>query len=154
VKVGPASVVLLLAGLSTGIVEAACARFEPEITRLEGTLRLRDHAGPPNYESVAAGDRLERHWMLVLDRPLYVAADPDSDLNHEGARRVEEVQLVVMPKSGVDASQHRDRRIRVEGRLFTAHTGHHRTPVLLTVRALSAAAAPRPDEPSPKDAIP
>ncbi len=145
---------LLFAWSTAGAAETACARFEPAITRLDGRLILRDYAGPPNYGSVADGDRLERQWILILDRPLCVAADPDSEINREAVRAVGEVQLVVMPTSGVRAEGHRGRRIGVEGRLFTAHTGHHRTPVLLVVRSFTPAVAQRADrtshpEPSP-----
>ena len=121
---------------SIGTVDAAsCARFEPAATRLSGTLVLRDYAGPPNYEDVARGDRLERQWILVLDAPLFVDADPRSDINRDPVSGVREVQLVVTPGQA-DPARDRGRRITVSGNLFTAHTGHHRTPVLLSVDAL------------------
>jgi hypothetical protein len=123
--------------------ETACAGLEPAITRLDGRLTLRDYAGPPNYESVAGGDRLEQQWILMLDRPLCVVADPGSDPDLETMRELVEVQLVVFPGTEVPADAYRDRRIGVEGSLFTAHTGHHRTPVLLQVRSFAPAIAPR-----------
>ena len=121
---------LLLGSLSAGIAESACARFEPATTRLDGRLILRDDAGPPNYDRAIASN------------------------GREAVHGVGEVQLAVMPMSGIDAHRHRGRRVAVEGSLFSAHTGHHRTPVLLMVRSLFASPAQRADRAPTKNPKP
>jgi hypothetical protein len=132
---------------STTSMAADCARFEPAVTQLEGKLVLRDFPGPPNYESVASGDTLERQWILELTSPMCVDADSMSDLNAAPQKDVHEVQLVL---SGTSPSLtgHRNRVVLISGTLFTAHTGHHRTPVLLTVQSVRPDKLPERTEPS------
>lgn len=36
-----------------------CARYEPAVTEISGKLVLRDYPGPPNFESIEAGDQPE-----------------------------------------------------------------------------------------------
>ncbi|WP_425456527.1 DUF4431 domain-containing protein [Arenimonas terrae] len=49
---------------------------------------------------------------------------------------IREIQLVQGPESP-SLLHLRGRKIKVSGQLFSAHTGHHRTPVLLAVRQVS-----------------
>ena len=43
--------------------------------QLVGTLQQQTFAGPPNYESIAAGDKAERYFLLKLSAPICVNAD-------------------------------------------------------------------------------
>lgn len=123
--------VLFLSACSA--IGAECAKYEPASTNLVGKLVLRDYPGPPNYENVDAGDRLERQWILLLRSPLCVDGDSSSDLNSDSVEGVTEVQLVQLTESP-SLKPLQGRMINVSGELFSAHTGHHRTPVLLIVR--------------------
>lgn len=117
-------------------LEAACLSYEPSVVKLEGTLTKKTFPGPPNYESVLKGDRPEAYWMLNLERPVCVDQDPtDADVN--GAQKnVRIVQLVVDPKVYQANAGLIGTRVVVTGRLFGAITGHHHTPVLLTVATI------------------
>jgi hypothetical protein len=57
------------------------------------------------------------------------------DLN-PSQRNVRKVQLVLNDQHGERANSLRRKRVVVTGTLFGAHTGHHHTPVLLTVTYL------------------
>jgi len=127
----PSALCLLLASISA--VGADCAKFEPTVTRLVGRLTTREYPGPPNYESVTAGDKPEREWILVLRAPLCVDGDSDSELNRTSVAAIGEVQLVAA-SSASNLAHLTGKDVEVSGTLFTAHTGHHKTPVLLTVQ--------------------
>lgn len=113
-----------------------CARYEPALTELTGKLVLRDYPGPPNFESVEAGDQRQQAWILVLDAPLCVDGDPTSDINTDSVADETEVQLALTAESP-SLKSFRERRLQVSGRLFAAHSGYHRTAVLMTVDSLS-----------------
>jgi hypothetical protein len=120
----------LVAVVQGTAVLAECLHFEPVEVELSGTLAAREFPGPPNYESVAAGDRAERAFILVLTKPICVEADPKSEINSEGQRGVRELH-VWWPDG--DLAPFVGKAIAVRGRLSTAVTGHHRTPVILEV---------------------
>jgi hypothetical protein len=99
---------------------------------LAGVLARRTFAGPPNYESVARGDRPETMWLLRLDQPACVAADArDATGFNVAVASVREIQLVVTPEQYQRYRDRVGRRVALSGTLFGAETGHHHTPVLL-----------------------
>ena len=61
-----------------------------------GTLERKTFPGPPQYESIAAGDEPETVWLLKLDAPVCVSADPNdpSGIN-AAASSVGAVQLIL-----------------------------------------------------------
>jgi hypothetical protein len=132
---------IFAAALALGIEPALadeCARFEPAATQLAGRLIAREYAGPPDFSSVAAGDVPERIWILMLQKPLCVRADPGSTLNIRSFAALKEVQVVDQGASS-DLVRLAGKEVEILGTLFAAHTGHHRTPVLLTIKTVRAA---------------
>ena len=125
-------------GLGVGITDSAarCLPYEPAQVTLVGTLTSRIFPGPPNYRSIALGDQPETIFILTLDEPICVSGDPASRLNSKSHFRVTEVQLVTR---GLDPRRLLNKRVRASGGFFSAHTGHHRTPIVLTVVRLRAA---------------
>jgi hypothetical protein len=112
--------------------EGACLTYTERV-HLEGVLEQRTFPGPPEYESVAKGDRPETAWLVRLRRPACVDADPtDKEGLSERIDRLLLVQLVLENEQFKTARRRVGRRVAVSGRLFGAHTGHHRTPALLT----------------------
>ncbi len=107
----------------------SCLAYGKRVT-LAGKLIRQTFPGPPNYESVANGDKPETNWYIELTAPMCVDADPQ---NRQGAvSDVGQVELVVTPEQ---YRRHRDlvgRSVRASGILFQAFTGHHHTPVLLS----------------------
>jgi hypothetical protein len=130
------TIILLGTVLAIQAHAAECTRFEPALTELTGKLVLRDYPGPPNFERIEAGDQRETAWILVLDAPLCVDGDPTSEINTESVANVTEGQLVLTAESP-SLTPFRERALQVSGRLFAAHSGYHRTPVLITVDSLS-----------------
>jgi hypothetical protein len=130
---------LLLPGFGASASAQQCLEYGPTVS-LTGTLRSQVFAGPPNYESIKRGDRKEIAIILTLTaRACTTGNDPQSfDVPETGIR---EMQLVVMK----DAHWKTVRRLMgkraiVRGTLFHAHTGHHRTKILVDVANIRAAA--------------
>jgi hypothetical protein len=86
--------------------------------------------GPPNYDSVAGGDKPEPYFVLHLDRPVCVAEDP-TDSEKPAVARVTDMQLMLQPAQYKQLRSRLGRQIRLSGVLVAAHTGHHHTPVML-----------------------
>ena len=120
----------LSSALPSAAALAECLRFEPAEVELSGTLAARVFPGPPNYESVVAGDRAERAFILTLTRAICVDADPQSEINGESQAGIQEIHIW-WPDG--DLAVLVGKRVVVRGRLSTAVTGHHRTPVILDV---------------------
>lgn len=112
------------------------ALYEPNITKLSGTIVRKTFPGPPNYNSIAEGDTPETGWYLKLNGTLDVQADKKSDLNNVDERDVKDVQLVL------DSTKYKKWQklvgksisVKATGTLFHSHTGHHHTAVLMDVQ--------------------
>ena len=114
-----------------------CFSYEPSPVSLTGTLVRKTFPGPPNYENIRKRDKPETAWLLELDRPACVDEDKtDPDLNPAQAE-VHQAQLVLMPEQYRSYKTLVGHKVTAIGTLFGAHTAHHHTPVLLTVRNLS-----------------
>jgi hypothetical protein len=113
----------------------------PEEVTLSGELIERTYWGPPNWGEHPDTDRLEDAWLLVLDRPVCVDADP-SWVNNVSESNVIVVQLVVLDagpdnKALKNVARLVNRHVTVSGFLDHALTGHHRTPVLFMVASIA-----------------
>jgi hypothetical protein len=109
--------------------------YEPARVRLVGQVRRQVFPGPPNFRSVALGDRPEPAWVLHLERPVSVVAAP-GDLFNQSERNVRQMQLVLTTEPLRKLAPLVNRRVRATGSLFHGHTAHHHTPVLLVVTDL------------------
>lgn len=116
-----------------------CLKYWPTVVTLTGTLRSQAFAGPPNYESVKRGDRKEIATILTLVSNTCTTDKGSQDFNAPETD-IREVQLLVISDAHWK-SVHRlmGKRAEVTGTLFHAHTGHHRTKVLIDVTTIRAA---------------
>ena len=113
--------------------------YGPETVSVVGWIRVRDFPGPPNYENIAGGDKLERYWILQLDQPVDVAGSR-IDAGNEPEPNVREMQLVFLVwsdgKSYADFRKFLGQTVAVSGQLSHAINGHHHTAVLLEVKTI------------------
>jgi hypothetical protein len=124
------------AGATTRVAAPDCLNYEPAEVVLRGTLERATFPGPPNYRSVLDGDAAEEAWFLHLDQARCVEASP-SDESNTAQPRVFQIQLVASgPGGGARYEQVMGQPVEATGTLFGAHTGHHRSAVLLTVSGL------------------
>jgi hypothetical protein len=137
-----AGIVLLLTSVVAWPQQAGstgnCLQYGPSVVKLTGTLIRRTFPGPPNYESVRKGDRAETSWFLELPRPVCVDEDKTDNLS-PAQNNVGRIQLVVSQEDYTRYHGLVGKRVVATGTLFGEHTGHHHTPVLLTVKALARA---------------
>jgi len=110
-----------------------CIQYEPTEVQLEGRVVRETFPGPPNHESVEAGDTPEVVWILTLDRPVCVDASRTDEENPKEAD-VTRVQLVLEPWQYDKYKAFVGHQAWVQGTLFHATTGHHHEAILMSVR--------------------
>jgi hypothetical protein len=112
-----------------------CLHYETENVELVGIMRRHVFPGPPNFESVEGGDAPEKCWVLHLPQPIcVVSAAPDTQQINEPESGISQLQL-----NQVDyKASHRllGKRVKVQGHLVHAITGHHHTKVMLEVLSI------------------
>jgi hypothetical protein len=109
--------------------------YEPEIVELEGKLVVQSKYGPPNFGEQPKTDQKVKLPVLVLKTPVNVLPIQDDGINTEPVYRVRQIQL----SFAVGETDHKKligKNVVVKGTLFRAHTGHHYTDVVLTVRSI------------------
>ena len=119
------------------MVAGKAAEPSPSIT-LEGTLEVGEFYGPPNFGENPSGDRIEHSLFLQLP------ATPTTQLGNSealaklgpDARGTYFVQVVVHDQELSAAEKAVGHRVQIVGVPFVPLTGHHRTPLLIDVRAL------------------
>ena len=129
--------VLLLVGFCASANGQKCLEYGPTVS-LTGTLGSQVFPGSPNYESIKRGDRKETAIILTLvTRACTTGNDPQGfDVAETGIR---EMQLVVTKEAHWKSVRRlMGKRAIVRGTLFHAHTGHHRTKVLVDVANICA----------------
>ena len=129
--------ILLCASAVCASAQEDCLSYDPAEVQLSGTISKQVVPGPPNYENVRKGDKPETIWILTLDRAVCVTGNTD-DVN-EPERGVTDVQLVLQQNHFAQLRRMTGRKVHVVslGKLFHAHTAHHRTKVLLDVKEIS-----------------
>ncbi len=111
--------------------------YEPETVELEGKLVIQSKYGPPNFGEDPKTDQKVRIPVLVLKTPVNVLPieGKDDGINTEPVYRVRQIQL----SFAVGETGHKKligKDVVVKGTLYRAHTGHHYTDVVLTVRSI------------------
>lgn len=122
----------LLAMLLVGSTHAACLDYR-EI-EIHGVLVAATLPGPPNYESIEAGDERETYFFVKLSKPTCVtkgigALEPS-------VQKIQKIQLIFDLQAAQDSyDQLRPslrKRVSCKGVLLGMHTGHHHSDVVLS----------------------
>ncbi len=131
------ALLILLSASAVCASAQECLSYEPAEVRLSGTISKQVVPGPPNYQDTRKGDKPETIWILTLNKAVCVTGNTD-DVN-EPEQSVTDLQLVLQPNHFAQLSRMRGRNTQVVslGKLFHAHTAHHRTKVLLDVKEIS-----------------
>ena len=101
----------------------ACMHYGPVV--LEGIVEVATFPGPPNYKSIANGDRKETSWILHVSRPFCVDASLDLSGNIDAAARagVRKVQLVFLGYEGSDPRVFPGKTVRATGEALRCSHG-------------------------------
>ena len=108
-----------------------CLRYEPDTVGVTGTLARHMYYGAPGYGEDPKHDEKEVGFYLDLARPICMASGGD-DVN-VAKTGIARIQLVLDEKGYARLRPFLGKRITLRGTLFGAITGHHHTPVLLSV---------------------
>lgn len=124
----------------SGAAGAYDCLVDGETTTLTGKVWRETFPGPPNYESIEAGDRPETYWILTTEEAFCgEALSFESGDTYRIPGELTRFQLVL------DRDQYADNQslvfdnATVTGSLFTGHTGHHHTSMLIDVESIEAA---------------
>jgi hypothetical protein len=108
-----------------------CLRYEPDTVRVTGTLARHIYYGAPGFGEDPKHDQKEVGFYLDLAAPICMAPGSDDvDVAKSGIRRI---QLVLDEDGYARLRPLLGKRLTLRGTLFGAITGHHHTPVLLSV---------------------
>ena len=117
-------------------------RYETEIAAVTGRLERQTFAGPPNYESIADGDQIERGWYVRLNEPVDVVAQSPDPVN--GTKTEENVKIMQLVTTTTEQKKFLTETssgamLRIRGSLMHAITGHHHSRVLVVVNSAQLA---------------
>jgi len=73
-----------------------------------------------------------------LDDTIFMVGKPNDDLNSENINNINLIQLVLYGNEYKTKKNLLGKKVRSIGTIFTGHTGHHNTKVLMGVKKLDA----------------
>lgn len=127
---------VLLCSCSLSTKEDQEYYFEPNVSTVEGKLITRMYYGQPGYGEDPENDAKEYPYILQLDKPINVKAH-EGDVMNSDTFDVKEIQVVPIGEEDLKSiKKYLDKRIKIEGTLFSALTGHHHTEVLIEVKSI------------------
>ena len=128
--------IVALCLLRAGAGAAPCLEYEPHVVELRGALTLEVFPGPPNFDNLAKGDTPEHVWILTLSSPICVNANAVDELDR-AVPTANRVQVGFREFAGYKQYESMlGHDVIVSGTLFPAHTVHHRTAVLMTIKTI------------------
>jgi len=93
-----------------------------------GNLQLKQFYGPPSYGETPLIDIIETYYILRLHMPIFVTHGNET-------ATVQEIQLISNNK--IRNNINTNRGYNISGQVFFGHTGHHHTPIILSVENIN-----------------
>jgi len=129
---------LLVSFSATGVQAPArpgfadsCYHYRPAPVSLTGRLIQRTLPGPPNYQSIARGDRPQVVDLLILDDPICTLADYKDSPNTDAFQGQDTIQVRRTESAWRDVRRLTGSRVVVTGTLSEWALGPDRTPVVI-----------------------
>src|SRR5690242_5751297 len=119
-------------------VADSCYHYRPASVSLTGRLIQRTLPGPPNYQSIARGDRPQVVDLLILDAPICTIPDYKDSPNTDAFQGQDTIQVRRAESTWRDVQRLTGRRVEVTGTLSEWALGPDRTPVVLDPTAVKA----------------
>ncbi|MCZ0926345.1 DUF4431 domain-containing protein [Halomonas janggokensis] len=111
-----------------------------ESAELTGKIWRETFPGPPNYESVESGDQPVTYWILTTDQPYCGKAyNMESGDTYRLPNELTRFQLVLDSDQYTDNQSLVFENATVTGSMFSGHTGHHNTAMLIDVESIERA---------------
>jgi hypothetical protein len=118
-------------GLARPGVADSCYHYRPAPVSLTGRLIRRTLPGPPNYQSIARGDRPQVADLLILDAPICTIPDYKDSPNTDAFQGQDTLQVRRAESTWRDVGRLTGRRVVVAGTLSEWALGPDRTPVVI-----------------------
>src|SRR6266550_392246 len=112
-------------------VADSCYHYRPAPVSLTGRLIQRTLPGPPNYQSIARGDRPQVVDLLILDAPICTLADYKDSPNTDAFQGQDTIQVRRTESAWRDVRRLTGSRVVVTGTLSEWALGPDRTPVVI-----------------------
>jgi hypothetical protein len=119
--------ILLAVFMCAGAQVFACEEYGLPNTTLAGTVKIYTFFGPPGYGESPSTDMKEQQAILQLTKPLCTVASKDD------ADEYDQLNVMLVRMGNFDLRPFAGKFVTVRGSLFHANTGHHRTPVLISI---------------------
>lgn len=119
--------------LAANVNASPCMHSEPTVVNLSGILERATFPGPPNYEGISDGDAPETYFVLKLGSGICLTPDPE-----QVSERIQLVFLKDPAQSYSALAPAVGKEVSCSGSLFASQSGHHHTPILLTVTNCAA----------------
>ncbi len=127
-------VVLVAAGTHAparpGVADS-CYHYRPAAVSLTGRLIQRTLPGPPNYQSIARGDRPQVVDLLILDAPICTIPDYKDSPNTDAFQGQDTIQVRRAESTWREVRRLSGKRVVVKGTLAEWALGPDRTPVVI-----------------------
>lgn len=114
----------------------SCYHYTPAPVMLTGRLIQRTLPGPPNYQSIARGDRPQLVYLLVLDAPICTIPDYKDSPNSDAFQGQDTIHVRRAEVAAPDVRRLTGQRVTVTGRLAEWGLGTDRTPVVIDPTAI------------------
>jgi len=127
-------IILVAAGappLARPGVAESCYHYRPASVSLTGRLIQRTLPGPPNYQSIARGDRPQVVDLLILDAPICTIPDYKDSPNTDAFQGQDTIQVRRAESTWREVRRLSGRRVVVTGTLAEWALGPDRTPVVI-----------------------
>ena len=131
-------VYLFVSWVTLNAQELGYLPLEPNIVELQGKMLKVMKYGPPNYGENPESDAKYEIPIILLGKPIRIKGDPASVVHKADLTNVSFVQLIYLGTSAKEYWRYTDQNIVVTGTMFRAQTGHHYTPVVMTVKTIRA----------------
>lgn len=126
------SAAILMLGMQSAWA-ASCLHYGAPQSTLTGVVTQQTFFGPPNFGETPEIDKRETQYVLMLAEPICVNASDDEDAEQN------QLQVTLVPRIKIGLKAFDGKRVKVAGKLFHAHTGHHHTPLLLELVSIKQA---------------
>ena len=107
--------------------------FEPDTSFVTGILKQEVYFGPPNYGENPKTDSKEKQYVFYPNKPISVLSKPNTkqDSYNTTTKNIKSFQLV--NTRNISLSKYINKKIKISGTFFGAHTAHHHTKILLDI---------------------
>src|SRR2546422_4483235 len=109
----------------------SCYHYRPAPVSLTGRLIQRTLPGPPNYQSIARGDRPQVVDLLILDAPICTIADYKDSPNTDAFQGQDTIQVRRAESTWREVRRLSGQRVVVTGTLAGVALGPDRPPVVI-----------------------